>query len=67
MCERKAKPPQITLVINDQIRGAECPLCNDELRLPEQSGSMQDQLAELQEIFDCHLRRWHADLWKRSA
>jgi hypothetical protein len=55
--------PQITLVINGQIREAECPVCKDRLRLPEQLGSMQDQLAQLQGIFEGHLRRWHADVW----
>jgi hypothetical protein len=59
--------PQFTLVINGKIRQAECPLCNDRLPLPELSGSMQDQLAQLQGIFDGHLKRQHGDVWKRPA
>jgi hypothetical protein len=57
----------ITLFINGIIREAECPSCRDSLQVSDLGGTMDEQVARLQAIFDEHSRRRHPELWTRPA
>ena len=54
----------VTLTLNHRIMGAECPVCRDALPVSDLFGTRDDQLAQLQEIFERHIRIRHADLLK---
>jgi hypothetical protein len=52
----------VWLIVNGCIKEAECPVCLDSPPVSDLSGSKDEQLAQLQAMFDRHLRMRHADL-----
>jgi len=60
---RSTLAPHVTLIINGQVRDADCPLCRESLHVAYESHGVPDSKRKLEEAFDRHMRIRHPDFF----